>query len=527
VRRPGPLLANALWLTGGLAAARRFHAALNDPEAAQEAWLRRQLVRHARSAWGRRHEFESIRDVATFVRRLPLIEYDDIDQFVRRIGTGEPDILACGPVTHLAPTSGSTGARKLIPFTSGLTAAVSAAVFPWMLDLVRQRPAIVGGPAYWSISPLTTPEPTDGVQPSGVPTGFADDAEYLGAARAWLVRQAMAVPSSIRFATDTEAFWRLTLLALLRERDLRLISIWHPSFLELLTAAAVPAWPDLVDAVRTGENPWERALPRGAFPASRADPTRAAELARIGPDDWPSWWPRLQVVSCWGEQAAEPGWRELVRRVPNVLVQPKGLLATECVVTIPWRAEKPLAVTSHFFEFLDEQGEPRLTHQLERGQRYEVVVTNGGGLWRYRLGDIVECSGHVGKTPSLQFVGRARVSDLRGEKLSEAFVADVLRQLWTGDERPAFATLQARDHDGVAGYELLLPAGADSSGGALERRLDAALAANPHYAHARRLGQLSPVSVVTAASDPWRDVGGRIGDAKPRVLAIMNGTRGS
>jgi hypothetical protein len=233
------------------------------------------------------------------------------------------------------------------------------------------------------------------------------------------------------------------------------------------------------------------------------------------------WWPKLQVVSCWGEQAAEPGWRALVRRLPDVLVQPKGLLATECVVTIPWRGEQPLAVTSHFFEFLDEHGEVRLAHQLERGRRYEVVVSNGGGLWRYRLGDVVECTGHVGNTPSLRFVGRARVSDLRGEKLSEPFVADVLRQLWSADNRPAFATLRARDHDGVAGYDLFLPVGAESSGAELERRLEMALAANPHYALARRLGQLSPVRVVTVASDGSMEHGGRIGDAKPRVLVMV------
>ena len=416
----GPVLANTLWLAGGLAGARRFGAALQDPEAAQESWLRKQLVRHARSEWGRRHAFESIRDVATYVRRVPLTSYDDVEHHVRRIANGEKDILACGIVTHLAPTSGSTGARKLIPFTPRLTAAFNAAVSPWMLDLVRQRPSIIGGPAYWSISPMSEPEPSDGAQPSRVPIGFADDADYLGGPRAWLVRQAMAVPSSIRFVEETEAFWGLTLLALLRHRDLRFISIWHPSFLDLLTEAAGPAWPDLLDGVRTGGNPWESALQPATRASWRVRPNseRAMELARVGPNDWPSWWPKLQVLSCWGEQAAEAGWRGLVRRLPQVLVQPKGLLATECVVTIPWRGERPLAVTSHFFEFLDEHGGCRLAHQLERGSRYEVVVTNGGGLWRYRLGDVVECSGYVGKTPSLRFVGRARTSDLRGEKLS-------------------------------------------------------------------------------------------------------------
>ncbi|HEX6313636.1 MAG TPA: GH3 auxin-responsive promoter family protein [Gemmatimonadaceae bacterium] len=523
---PGPVLANAVWLASGIADARRFRAALAEPAQAQARWLRAHLARHARSEFGIRHDFAGMDDIAAFVQRVPVVEYTDLAADMQRIADGEPDVLACGPVTHLAPTSGSTGGRKLIPFNSALAAAFSAAVSPWMFDLVRQRPRLIGGPAYWSISPLSEPEQTpDRKQPSTVPTDFADDADYLGGPRAWLVRHALAVPSSVRFASDAESFWRITLLALLRQRDLRLISVWHPSFLELLTGAAEQAWPELLDAVKSGSNPWRKALPESARQdfEGQPDSQRAAELTRVGPGDSPAWWPALQVVSCWGEQAAEPGWRKLVRRLPHVLVQPKGLLATECVVTIPFGGEQPLAITSHFFEFIDESGELRFAHQLERGRNYEVVVTNGGGLWRYRLGDVVECTGAVAATPSLRFVGRARVSDLRGEKLSEAFVADVLRDLWAADERPSFATLRARDRNGAAGYELVVPEDLDSSGSAIVQRLETALCANPHYALARRLGQLAEVAVVTVpASAPLMELQaspGRIGDVKPRVLA--------
>ena len=519
---PGPVLANTLWLASGLASAMRFRSALTNPAAAQESWLRETLVRHADSEFGREHEFSGIRGAGTYARKVPLRRYEDFEPYISRIGRGERDVLACGQVSHLAPTSGSSGPRKLIPFTPGLTAAFSAAVSPWMLDLVRQRPRLAGGPAYWSISPALA-EP-DGAQPSGISTDFADDAEYLGGPRAWLVRQAMAVPSSVRLVRDTETFWRLTLLALLRRRDLRLISVWHPSFIELLIEAAGPAWKDLTDGVRTGQNPWSDALPASSRSSwqSRPDPERAAELTRIGSSDWSAWWPELQVLSCWGEQAAEPGWKALVRRLPRVLVQAKGLLATEGVVTIPLGSDKPLAVTSHYFEFLDEGGDVRGAHQLERGRRYEVIITNGGGLWRYRLGDIVECESHVTATPSLRFMGRDRVSDLRGEKLSEVFVAEVLRDLWTGDERPSFATLRPKPANGTAGYELLVSEDSRSTVTDLGSRLDAALSANPHYAHARRLGQLSPVSVVTVQSDAplesLRTSRGRIGDVKPRVL---------
>ena len=525
----GAALANALWLARGLGDARRFTRALADPRAAQDTWLRHQLARHAASEFGRTHDFASIRNPADFARRIPLTDYAGIAPHLQRIRLGARDVLACGRVTHLAPTSGSTGARKLIPFSASLQRGFAAALGAWMLDLARHRPAIVGGAAYWSVSPLAEPDDEDSPSPDAIPVGHADEADYLGGASAWLVRQTLAVPATLRHVSDMPAFWSLTLLALLRRRDLRLISVWHPSFLDLLVGAAGASWPELLEGLSSGECPWVHALPSAARGGWRSspDPARAAELRRIGPDDWSRWWPQLQVVSCWGEQAAEAGWHRLRRRLPHVLVQAKGLLATEAVVTIPLGADRPLAVTSHFFEFLDQQGSVRQSHQLVRGGIYELVVSNGGGLWRYRLGDIVECTGHVRATPSLRFLGRAGgVSDLRGEKLSEAFVAEALRGLWPAAARPAYVALQARESNGTAGYTLLVSTESLSAADAdLGTRLESALRANPHYALARRLGQLDVLRVVPVTADhacaELAAHSGRLGDAKPRVLVSV------
>lgn len=525
-------IANTLWLAGSLRASRRLTRALAAPADAQRVWLRDQLTRHATSAYGRAHDFGAITDYSEFARRVPLTDYADVDPWIQRIRRGERDVLGCGRVTHLAPTSGSTGARKLIPFTATLQAGFSAAVNAWLADLVRLRPALVGGPAYWSISPLADQD-ASGDARSVVPIGFADDADYLGGVRAWLVRHALAVPSSVRHVHDESAFWRLTLLGLLRQRELRFISVWHPSFLELIIATAESSWHELVDAVASGECPWLEAVP----PASRAvwrtgpDPSRAADLRKLGPDDWPRWWPRLQVISCWGEQAAEAGRARLRRRLLHVLVQAKGLLATEAVVTVPIGGQYPLALTSHFFEFLDEAGGIRLAHELVRDERYEVVVTNGGGLWRYRLGDVVECTGHLRAAPTLRFLGRAgNVSDLRGEKLSEPFVAEALRGLWRGAAPPAYAVLRAWEESERAGYELVVST--ETLAGSVaefEGRLEAVLRTNPHYALARRLGQLERLRVVPVAPELARDElrarRERLGDAKPRTLVKANDTR--
>jgi hypothetical protein len=487
-------------------AARRFAAALREPAAAQAAWLRVRVARDAESVFGREHGFGGMDGYAEFARRVPLRGWEEFAPWVERVRRGEERVPGAERVTHLTPTSVSSGARKLIPFTAGLQAGFSAAVGAWMTDLVRQRPGLLGGPAYWSVSPVAA---GDEDASGAVRVGYADDAEYLGGARAWLVRRALAVPAAVRHERDMGEFWRKTLVGMLGRRDLRLISVWHPSFLELLLEEAEGRWDEVCDGI--------------------LNTRRAVELRRLGPRGWTRWWPELRVVSCWGEQAAEPGWRELEKKFPGVLVQAKGLLATEAAVTVPWRGEYPLAVTSHFFEFVDEAGGVRRAHELERGRHYEVVVTNGGGLWRYRLGDVVECTGRMAATPTLRFLGRAgNVSDLRGEKLSEAFVAEVLRGLWAKGGRPAVARLRAWEAAGSAGYELEI-SGASGDEAKLAERVEAALAANPHYALARKLGQIEPVRVVAlheeAALEGLRAHRGRVGDAKPVVLVGIKTSR--
>lgn len=531
----GAFAANGLWLAAGWRASRRFHTALTTPRETQDALLQRLLARDAASQFGQRHDFHSLRAYADFARAVPLSTYADMVPDVARIRRGELHVLGAEPVTHLVPTSGSSDARKLIPFTASLAHGFDVAVAPWMHDLARLRPRILGGPAYWSISPLHADNSAYNAGGSdrndSVPIGFADDADYLGGTKAWLVRQVLAVPAVVRHVRTESDFWALSLLALLRRGDLRLISVWHPSFLEILVQHAEPFWEELLSAVHSGENPWAHALPAGTDEWRTAgDQDRASMLRSIGPGDWPRWWPELQVVSCWGEQAAEPGWRRLVRRLPGVLVQAKGLLATEGVVTVPIAGRLPLAVTSHVYEFIDATTREVLRpHELRPGGHYEVVLTNGAGLWRYQLRDLVECTGRLAETPTLRFLGRVdQVSDLRGEKLSEPFVAECLRTLWPHDERPAVAVLRAIDDEHHGHYELLVSDDGPERAGvalpALGVRLDEALGANPHYALARRLGQLAPIRVTLVGTDFLSDTlkddlrPGRIGDRKPPTL---------
>lgn len=491
---PAVVMAQGLWAAGNLFSAARFASALHRPQVVQEAWLKKRLAADSKSLFGLEHDFRAIRNYRDYARAVPLRDWAAFSPWIDRIRAGEQAVLSVDAVSHLAPTSGSSGARKLIPFTPTLHRAFAEAVGAWMTDLTRLEPGILAGPAYWSISPLAV---EDAEKAGAVRIGFAEDADYLGGWKAKLARLVMAAPSDLRHERDIATFWQGTATCLLARQDLSLISVWHPSFMDLILHAAGHHWNEILSA-----------LPR----------SRAHELRSIGPGDPASWWPALRVISCWGDLAAEPGLHALAAKFPRCRLQAKGLLATEAVVTIPWQGGYPLAVSSHFFEFISEHGDLRAAHELETGKTYEVVVTNGGGLWRYRLGDMVECTGHCAFTPLLHFLGRVgNVSDLCGEKLSETFVAAVFAEQWpSAENRPRTAFLRPSQKAGEAGYDLVVdrpvePTCLDS--------LDQSLRQNPHYDLARRIGQLRELQMCVELEDLQADPKKRrIGDIKPKVL---------
>ena len=520
--------ANSAWIAASTPAWRRFREALAQPEAAQDALLRRQLAANHACAYGRVHGFAHLTSYAEFSGRVPLVSYEDLAPWVDRIACGEQAVLTTEAVTRLVPTSGSTGARKLIPFTASLQREFNAAIGAWIVDLARQYPAIRGGSAYWSVTPVARrPEP----ERPAVPMGFDDDSQYLGGIRRWIVDAVMAVPSALREIADLAMFRRVALLLLLRRADLRLISVWHPSFLTLLLESLPPAWDSLLADLERGGCADADSLPdnvRRLLARLQPQPRRAAQLRTADPSQIETIWPNLKVVSCWGDGNARFGLNDLVRRFPRVAIQPKGLLATEAFVTIPFAGKYPAALTSHFFEFITERGEVARLHELRRGRIYEVVVTTSGGLWRYRTGDQIEVADFAFGTPSLRFLGRGgHVSDYFGEKLSEGFVAQALKATLTADggAGPCFAMLAPEEASpGKWRYTLyvegLVPARACE-------RLESALRENPQYAYCRDLGQLGPLRICRIPAGAYErfvavevEAGARLGEIKPTALSV-------
>jgi GH3 auxin-responsive promoter len=524
-------IANLAWLAASARAHAQFKAALDDPAHAQDELLRRYLRTSAGTGFGREHGLSDVHTYEQFAQRVPIRDYDELSPWIERIRRGESNVLTRDPVRRLVPTSGSTAARKLIPYTDESHRELNRAVGPWICGLYRQAPRAILGPAYWSVTPLIQKDPDDGAndRTSAIPIGFDDDCEYLGAWSKRLLAAAMVVPGSLKRIPCVDTSRYVTLLLMLRRRDLSLISVWHPSFLELLLRDLVSRFDELVNDVAAGTCAVADRCPQSLHPllVAQPNPARARQIARIGPSNLTRLWPRLAVVSCWADGHSAHSAAALSRKLPDVLVQPKGLLATEGVVSIPFAGQHPLAIRSHFLEFLDNDGLGHLVADLKLGQTYSVVLTTGGGLWRYRLNDLVQVTGLVARTPSVRFIGKVGlVSDRVGEKLSEGFVASVLSRLFADHPSPpTFALLAPDRHDDILRYNLYancdVPAGARAA-------LDDRLKANPQYAYARALGQLSDPRCIVVGADAYERyaqrllaLGQRMGDIKPAALSTL------
>jgi hypothetical protein len=503
------LAANVLWLAGGIKATRAFRASLREPRRIQEALLLELLRRNAGSEYGRRYDFGRLRSPREYQDAVPIVTYDDLEEEIEAIKRGRPRVLTEEPVLMLEKTAGSTGASKYIPYTAGLKREFQAAIAPWVADLYGRRPRMLRGGAYWSVSPLAAErEVTEG----GLPVGFDEDVEYFGRLEQWVLARLMRTPRALPRVLEIDASRYVTLRFLLQTPRLSFISVWNPSFLTLLVHALQEHADRLVADIRRGIlTPPAPLLPDPQADAAlhallarplRPRPARALQLEELlrhhGTLPPEEVWPHLSVISCWTEASAARFVPELRALFPHVEIQPKGLLATEGVVSIPLTGHPgaALAVTSHFLEFVEEEA-PRLADELELGRTYTVLLTTGGGLYRYALGDRVRVVGRVENTPLVEFLGKGDpVCDLCGEKLHEERVGAVLDAVFREFAvEPAFAMIAPEWEGAPPAYVLFMetPELTAARFDELVRRVEARLAEGYHYAYCRRLGQLGPL----------------------------------
>jgi GH3 auxin-responsive promoter len=399
----------------------------------------------SQTVYGRDHGLDRTDGYLAFAAKLPLTRYEDLEPYLKRQIEGESRVITTEAFIHIEPTSGSRGAVKAIPYTKAMKQAFGRMFRIWAYDLLSKQLSLQSGRIFISQSPQSP---------------INRETQYLGG---WL--EALIGQFLVRQRGEHPDFLMDVSLALLRADDLEVISVWSPSYLTVIL--------DYIEQNKVTIRPH--------LSASRANVLQ-------DPINWPSVWPHLQLISCWDEGQARPLAQELAARFPGVTFQGKGLLATEAPLSMPITAAKgalPL-YDSVFFEFLRDDGSLALLSELTVGTIYEVVITTASGLIRYRLGDLIRVTGQHRGAPVIAFHGRgADISDMVGEKLSEAFVRGALTPLIPSGRFLLLPDAAQRR------YVLLSEDSEDISPMA-----EAALNAAYHYQLARQQSQLGAIKAV-------------------------------
>ena len=549
------LLANLLWFCYAAIRARKWRRAASDVVTTQYAVLRRILTANNDCTFAQQHHFSTINSVEAFQGSVPIRSYEEMHPYIQRMVEGEERILLSEQIQRFALTSGSTQASKLVPYTKALINEFQEGIDPWVYYLFRSQPALLLGKTYWSVTPVGD---RTSYTPGGIPVGFDDEQLYFSSLTRWVLGTVMISPSQLAQLRDMETFRYVTLRLLLQEGTLTWISIWNPSFLTLLLEPLSAWFLRLTDDLRQGSlsvaDQIDEPVRSAIIAVCRCDPVRARKLKALFADRqgrdliepgetertfYEEIWPALRMISCWAHGNATYALPRLQAYFPHVTIQPKGLLATEAFISFPFKDDlSAISLLSHFFEFEETNTSTpviKLAHELERGRCYAVIVTTGGGLYRYRLNDSIEVVDFYKQCPLIRFIGRqAKVVDICGEKLHEDFVRQtVTATLQKYALEPLFWLLAPEGPSGAQPFytlfiQLAVHVAPETNQLALiAHTIDERLQESYHYNYARRLGQLGTcrLFLIAPSSDAFHiylkvcaDQGQRLGDIKTVAL---------
>lgn len=97
---------------------KRLEKIRNEGVALQHTMLSDFMERAEHTSYGYKFGFKDIKDYESFKKNVPIVTYEDLQPYIRRMMLGEPDVLWTGKVKWFAKSSGTTSDKsKYLPIT--------------------------------------------------------------------------------------------------------------------------------------------------------------------------------------------------------------------------------------------------------------------------------------------------------------------------------------------------------------------------------------------------------------------------
>ena len=401
-------------------ALRHFRRVCENAYAEQDRLLLRLMHRNKDTEYGKRYSFGSVHNCEEYARYVPLGRFADYDGCIARIVKGERNIITADPPVFYNISAGSTGEPKYVPLTRE--------------DIEKQH--IYEDLAVSGMIKEALPEYSDSElfgcifnlgdffltrMDDGVMNGVRSGAYFRTAKEEGTFDGSVfCVPDDVMFPESLCDMLYPKLRFALANRDITAI---HGVFVHRT-----------VGIFRYIENHWEELLndiEKGTVSDSFAlsghwlnyileklppDPQRAAELRCIARETLADGmlrklWKKLRYIRVIDGKLFGAYSERFRRYAEDIPVHCFAYASSESNIGIAPRMgvtdEYVLLPDVCFFEFIPEEqmSAPRdiLTFRdVQAGKRYETVITTLSGLYRYRIGDVVEVTGKYGEAPAVK-----------------------------------------------------------------------------------------------------------------------------
>jgi hypothetical protein len=405
---------------------RRFKNSLTHVEAVQRKKLSELLEYAEHTEFGQGRNLKKGLSWEKFNETLPVTEYGDWEEMILRQKKSGGLIVSGETCARYQPTSGSTSRVKWIPYTKKFLSEIDAVVSPLIIDSYQREKRLFGGCQYWSLSWIPTGLRKDD------DSNTNDDLEILPWWKKIVTSLTMAVPSGVSFAETSEGSMIATLAYMASKRNLAFISVWSPTFALNMFEQMRDHRYELAEILGRGDwCRWSKELSFLPCPKSKESSFLLKNWdGSLTSNFFEKLWPGMGLISSWATSTSKLWADELMELFPKATFVGKGLWATEGVITFSFEGKYPLAVTSHFYEFMDiESGDIYPSWKLQKGQVLKPLLTTGSGLFRYAMNDKIRVVDFAGTCPCFEFLGRLEGVDMVGEKMSSEIAQEIINSV--------------------------------------------------------------------------------------------------
>ncbi|MDE7121402.1 MAG: GH3 auxin-responsive promoter family protein, partial [Oscillospiraceae bacterium] len=357
---------------------------------------------------------------------------------------GEENILTVENPVYFCISSGTTGAEKYLPLNETDITLQYRYAYGTIFGMVREYyKEIREEELFGKIFQIGEFAKT--YMPDGRMNGIRS-----GCVHQWLDRDGRfdasdyCVPKKILFPDTLEDLLYIKVRFALAERDLTAI---HGVFVNRVAGVMeyiLYNWELLLHDMESGSVSVAIGEEQKKYLAEKLppDPERASELRNIEnlhAGMIKKIWKKMKYILTIGGESFSYYTRKLWDYADGIPIHHYAYAASEGVFGTAEKMDVPdryiLFPEAGFFEFLPIHSKiknntmPLLLSEIEIGKKYEMIFTNHSGLYRYRLGDVIEVVGQFKKAPVVKYCYRQnQVLNIAGEKTNREQLAVTIKR---------------------------------------------------------------------------------------------------